>query len=494
MIQRIQSFPMVEKFKSLEDVEKYLERLRVSMTEDQYLRNYDIDVDTTGASHYKFKTITGITNDVVADQMEDTLTLASGNATLGIVGTAATDTITFTWAHLGLQSLADPNADRIFFWDDSDGAAKWLAPTSALSITTTALNVLYDGTTIGLDGSNRLYAILSGLTHNLFSATHPDTVAASPVLGDIPYGNVTPAWTKLAGNITTTKKFLTQTGTGAVSAAPSWGTIDWADVSKVGSNLNEIVTRSHTVLSDIGTLTHATIDGYLDQAVKALSSPTFAGLTLTGFSGIVKATVGALSAAALTDADIPDTITLTNITQITNRSHASLSDIGSLSHATIDSYLDQSVKIAASPTFVQISATGDVIGDSDGNAIYIGGTTASVWRIDRTATMFRYLDNLGNYAPMACQYLLTTDSSAVKMAVGNVSGIMRFQSDGTNIRFLNSLDNYAPVQCAGIDAAGTVQCDSFRIDQTPTAGTFTPDKYVTMNFNGVSYKVACLAA
>ena len=80
---------MVEKFKSLEDVEKYLERLRVSMTEDQYLRNYDIDVDTTGASHYKFKTITGITNDVVADQMEDTLTLASGNATLGIVGTTA---------------------------------------------------------------------------------------------------------------------------------------------------------------------------------------------------------------------------------------------------------------------------------------------------------------------------------------------------------------------------------------------------------------------
>ena len=72
-------------------------------------------------------------------------------------------------------------------------------------------------------------------------------------------------------------------------------------------------------------------DGWLDyfnQAIKITSSPTFAGLTLTAFSGFVKATAGALSAAALTDADIPNDITLTNITQITNRSHTSLSDIG----------------------------------------------------------------------------------------------------------------------------------------------------------------------
>lgn len=43
-----------------------------------------------------FKTITGITNDVVADEATDTLTLASTDAKLTIVGTTATDTITFT--------------------------------------------------------------------------------------------------------------------------------------------------------------------------------------------------------------------------------------------------------------------------------------------------------------------------------------------------------------------------------------------------------------
>jgi len=53
--------------------------------------------DQLGAeSGYAFKTITGITNDVVADQQADTLTLSSANSKLTIVGTAATDTITFT--------------------------------------------------------------------------------------------------------------------------------------------------------------------------------------------------------------------------------------------------------------------------------------------------------------------------------------------------------------------------------------------------------------
>ena len=69
-----------------------------------------------------------------------------------------------------------------------------------------------------------------GSNHNLLSATHPDTVAASAVLGDTLYGNATPAWTKLAGNTTTTKKFLIQTGTGAISAIPAWDVVTAGDL------------------------------------------------------------------------------------------------------------------------------------------------------------------------------------------------------------------------------------------------------------------------
>jgi hypothetical protein len=66
--------------------------------------------------------------------------------------------------------------------------------------------------------------------HSLLGASHSDTLAHAVVLGDMLFGNGTPAWAALAGNITGTKKFLTQTGTGAVSAAPAWGTILGTDL------------------------------------------------------------------------------------------------------------------------------------------------------------------------------------------------------------------------------------------------------------------------
>src|SRR3990167_4249568 len=47
---------------------------------------------------------------------------------------------------------------------------------------------------------------------------HSDTTADTPTLGEVIYANSTPKWAALAGNTTATKKLLTQTGTGAVSA------------------------------------------------------------------------------------------------------------------------------------------------------------------------------------------------------------------------------------------------------------------------------------
>ncbi len=78
----------------------------------------------------------------------------------------------------------------------------------------------------GNDRVNVTVAAASGATtHNLLSATHPDTVAAAPVLGDLIAANGTPAWARLAGNTTASRKFLRQTGTGTVSAAPAWDSL-----------------------------------------------------------------------------------------------------------------------------------------------------------------------------------------------------------------------------------------------------------------------------
>ncbi len=50
-------------------------------------------------------------------------------------------------------------------------------------------------------------------------------------LGDFMYARAGGAAMRLSGNTTTTRKFLTQTGTGSVSAAPAWGTVASADVT-----------------------------------------------------------------------------------------------------------------------------------------------------------------------------------------------------------------------------------------------------------------------
>lgn len=53
-------------------------------------------------------------------------------------------------------SLADPNADRIMFWDDSAGAVTWLTASTGLAITTTDITVDINGLTedTSPDGAN----------------------------------------------------------------------------------------------------------------------------------------------------------------------------------------------------------------------------------------------------------------------------------------------------------------------------------------------------
>ena len=46
----------------------------------------------------------------------------------------------------------------------------------------------------------------------------------------------------------------------------------------------------------------------------------------------------------------------------------------------------------------------------------------------------------------------------------------------------------------GLHVSGQLECTTFRLDQTPTAGTITPDKTITISCNGISYKLPCIAA
>lgn len=89
-----------------------------------------------------------------------------------------------------------------------------------------------DGTTGQLIIDTNTY-LTSVTAHNLLSLTHGDTTAASVVLGDLISGNATPKWVRVAGNVTTTKKFLTQTGNGTISALPTWDVLVDADIPDI---------------------------------------------------------------------------------------------------------------------------------------------------------------------------------------------------------------------------------------------------------------------
>ena len=83
----------------------------------------------------------------------------------GLSGGATSGNATINLSHLGLESLADPNADRIAFWDDSASAFAWLSA---------GTNVTISGTTISSTDTNTTYSEGTGLdlTGTTFSLAH----------------------------------------------------------------------------------------------------------------------------------------------------------------------------------------------------------------------------------------------------------------------------------------------------------------------------------
>jgi hypothetical protein len=80
-------------------------------------------------------------------------------------------------SHLGLEDLADPEADRVAFWDDSAGAFKWLEMGSNLAITGTTLNATDTNTTYSAGTG----LTLSGTTFNANVDATAQTTAAETV-------------------------------------------------------------------------------------------------------------------------------------------------------------------------------------------------------------------------------------------------------------------------------------------------------------------------
>jgi hypothetical protein len=102
-----------------------------------------VDPETGQPSDYFMRLLrgqTGTLSDITGDLETDLANLIGRDINTGFGLSGGGDLSADRTLSLGDPALVDPSADRILFWDDSEGQLRWLEPGSNLSITGTVLN------------------------------------------------------------------------------------------------------------------------------------------------------------------------------------------------------------------------------------------------------------------------------------------------------------------------------------------------------------------
>lgn len=245
-------------------------------------------------------------------------------------------------------------------------------------------------------------------------------------LGDILYASAANTLSKLAGNTTAAKQYLSQTGTGAVSAAPAWATIAGGDIT--GAALTK-VDDTNVTLTLGGTPTTALLRaasltlGWTGQLALTRGG-TAASLTASN-GGIVYSTSSAL--AILSGTATANQIVMSGSSAAPSWSTATY-PATTTAGTVLASASANTVTATATPTLGANGGTGGQItlsGSTSGTAVIRVAAAAG------TGTIFQLPANNGTNT-----YVLQTDGTGVTSWVAAAGGgTVTTLTAGTGISF-----------------------------------------------------------
>jgi hypothetical protein len=121
-------------------------------------------------------------------------------------------------------------------------------------------------------------------------------LAVLTTLGDLPYRDGS-AWTRLAGNTLASKRLLCQTGTGSVSAAPSWCALVAGDIPDIAQS--QVTGLVAALAAKAASNAATTVNGQTCALGSTCTVPTGIVSQTTGLASALPATCTAASTAAL---------------------------------------------------------------------------------------------------------------------------------------------------------------------------------------------------
>lgn len=307
--------------------------------------------------------------------------------------------------------------------------------------------------TLGFTGA---LAVANGGTGQTTLTGLFNLISPMTTLGDTIYGGASGAGTRLAGNTTATKKFLTQTGDGTNSAAPGWNTIVAGDipalsyVTSVALTMPGIFTLSGSPITSSGTLavslaTQTANTVWAGPTTGSAATPAFRALVAgdiptislsTGVSGTLQAAQMPILTGDATTAGSSLTTSVVSVHGVTYGATPSTNTVPVVTSSNTVTYeavpnaalANSAITIAGASTAlggsITASAILDSIGSAQGSVLY---RNSSAWSALTPGT--------AGFALLSGGAGVNPSYAAINLSTSAVSNILGSSNGGTGIAF-----------------------------------------------------------